>query len=196
MSEKKNHSSINTKTLLFSICAVCAGGAGGGMVFMWWSNPTNPFLGLAAIILLAVAVWLGWTLFKPSDSRVVASGGKKVNINANVLNIYANVDDNGNHYAENIEFDYHDNPQGQLWQCMNNGKHYRVNIWDLKLKRLVPFTLPDAKYVDPAFMARYLELPAQRKYLRHHDTMMKYIGPGILALLDVAGFIAIIALSG
>ncbi len=97
--------------------------------------------------------------------------------------------------AERVEFVWCDEPLGQPWQCGNTGQYYYVQIWDQDTKEMKAFDLPDTKFVDPVIMARYLELPAQRKYLKYRDTLMKYISYAILGILDGAGFITIIAIA-
>ena len=97
--------------------------------------------------------------------------------------------------AERVEFVWCDEPLGQPWQCGNTGQYYYVQIWDQDTKTMKAFDLPDTKFVDPVIMARYLELPAQRKYLKYRDTLMKYISYAILGILDGAGFITIIAIA-
>jgi hypothetical protein len=97
--------------------------------------------------------------------------------------------------AERVEFVWCDEPLGQPWQCENTGQYYYVQIWDKDTKAMKAFDLPDTKFVDPVIMARYLELPAQRKYLKYRDTLMKYISYAILGILVGAGFITIIAIA-
>jgi hypothetical protein len=144
---------------------------------------------------------------KPGESRVVTiakEGGAKAPTvdeaktekgEVNSLNIYAR-EYEGSIYPQKIAFEWVDNSIGQKQKCRNNGHWYYVHRWDIGKGQLVPFILPDTRFKDPAVVARYLALPAQRRYLRHRETLGKYIGPGILAALCIAAFVVIIALGG
>ncbi len=185
-----------------------------GVGSMWFANPSNQIMGLLTIALFIGGAWLTRRQIK---HRHDIMGDTKVNITSsqtsqtdseaehatvksnghdeNSLNIYA-VKDGDIVIAQKIAFEDVYKPVGQPQKCLNTGKFYHVHIWDIAKGRLVPFILPDSKFTDPAIMARYLGLPSQKKYLRHRESLMHYIGPGILAFMCVAGFIAIIALSG
>ena len=113
------------------------------------------------------------------------------------MNIYAAHDEDiGAVVPQRIVFENVYKPAGQPQRCLNTNKDYYVHMWDIKKSRLVPFVLADRKYTDPSILARYLGLPAQRKYLRNRESLMKLIGPGILAVAVIGAFITIIALSG
>lgn len=115
----------------------------------------------------------------------------------NSLNIYAIRDEDvGAVVPQRIVFENVYQPLGQPQRCLNTNKDYYIHIWNIEKSRLVPFMLPDRKYTDPSILARYLGLPAQRKYLRNRESLIKLIGPGILAVGVIVGFITIIALSG
>ena len=181
---------------------------------IWLANPTNQILGLVAIALFSGGAWL---IRRQIKHRHDIMGNVKVNITStqttqvegearqatvssnghepNSVNIYA-VKDGDMVMAQKIAFEYTENPLGQPQKCLNTGKFYYVHIWDITREALMSFMLPDSKFTDPAIMARYLGLPAQKKYLRHRESLMHYVGPGILAVMCIGGFIAIIALSG
>lgn len=173
-----------------------------GAIWMRSASMRNPFPGLIAVGMLAGAGYLVYWQMKSGDSGssvIVLQGGlaKPPTGPINSLNIYAYKEDaTGAIFPEKIAFEWLENPQGQPQQCLNTGRWYFVHIWDIAKACLVPFHLPDAKYSDPALLARYLELPAQKKYLKHREGLGKYIGPGILAALNVATFILIIILAG
>ena len=181
---------------------------------IWFANPTNQILGLVAVALFIGGAWL---IRRQIKHRHDIMGNVKVNITSmqtsatdgittqptvsshgqvpNSLNIYA-VKDGDRVMPQRLAFEYTENPRGQPQRCLNTGKFYYVHIWDIVTGTLKPFMLPDSKFTDPAIMARYLGLPSQKKYLRHRESLMHYIGPGILAVMCIGGFIAIIALSG
>jgi len=185
-----------------------------GVGSVWFANPTNQIMGLLTVALFIGGAWLTRRQIK---HRYDIMGDTKVNITPtktsqadgaveqatvssnghepNSLNIYA-IKEGDMIIAQKIAFENVYEPMGQPQKCLNTGKFYHVHIWDIAKGQLVPFILPDSKFTDPAIMARYLGLPSQKKYLRQRESLMHYIGPGILAIMCVAGFIAIIALSG
>ena len=188
-----------------------------GVVFgaIWMANPLNQALGLLTIALFIAGVILCIRQFrhrhdigevtavnitvaavvkegeKPASQEVIGVG------TINCLNIYAGLDaDIGKVVAQKVVFEAMVNPMGQPQRCLNLGKDYYVHIWDIEKGRLVPFILPDSKYTDPSILARSLALPAQRKYLRNRESLLRLIGPGLLFVGVLIGFITIIALSG
>ena len=191
-----------------------------GVVFgaIWMANPLNQFLGILTIALFMAGVIICIRQFR---GRHNIGEGATVNITApttvtvkegepqpqkqevikegtiNSLNIYAGMDaDIGKVVAQRVVFEAMVSPMGQPQRCLNLGKDYYVHIWDIKKGRLVPFILPDSKYTDPSILARSLALPAQRKYLRNRESLLRLIGPGLLIVGVLVGFITIIALSG
>jgi hypothetical protein len=171
--------------------------------YYYMQDQRNMFLAILMLAALSGGVYLIITQYRKTGDQVVIIPGQvdgkksgKIKV-ANSLNIYGKKNElTGTYYAEKIAFEMVKDPKGQPQQCINTGKYYYVHIWDIDRGILVPLVLPDTKYTDPAKMARYLELPDQKKYLRHREGLMKYIGPGILALMDAGGFITIIALGG
>jgi len=178
--------------------------AGVGVGYLWMADQRNSLLALATIAVWGGGGYLMYRQLKGDirggDDRVVVIPGEKVKGKAgpiNSLNIYAKKDEHSDIiYPEKIAFEWEENPRGQPQKCLNTGKWYYVHLFDIASGQLIPFILPDIKYSDPARMARYLDLPAQKKYMRHRESLGKYIGPGILAALCVVGFIVIIALGG
>ena len=176
----------------------------------WFANPTNQIVGIITVALFIGGAWLTRRQIKhrhditgnakvniiPAKASPVDSGVEQTTVPSNghipnSLNIYATKNDDVI-MAQKIAFENVYEPMGQPQKCLNTGKFYYVHIWDIAKSRLVPFILPDTKFTDPAIMARYLGLPSQKKYLRHRESLMHYIGPGILAVMCVAGLIAII----
>lgn len=191
----------------------------------WWSHPPTEIMtnivGLLAIVILGAGVFIIRRQIKnrhdgrtsaavvvrqintPQSTQPVQDGEQpatQVLHNGHIpnsLNIYADKDSTFDIVMPSgIVFEYVENPLGQPMRCRNNNKDYHVHIWDIGGRRLVPFILPDKKYTDPGILARYLGLPAQRRYLRHRESLMKYIGPGLLVVANVAALITIIAMGG
>lgn len=183
------------------------------MVFVlgayWFAHPDNKFVG----VLVAIMAVVGFIIIRrqiknrhdikahevavniaDSDVKGVAKV-KRNGAQPNSLNIY------GVKYEDKVmplklAFENVYNPEGQPQHCLNDNKDYFVHIYDVSTKKLKPFMLPDSRFIDPAVMATFLEQPAQTKYLRHRETLMKYIGPGLLLVANVGAFITIIAMSG
>jgi len=180
---------------------------------IWQSMPENKVIGMTTVILFIGGGLLVWRQLKHwRDDRggiEVKIGDVSITTNEekalasdngshtpNSVNIYANKDEDGNVMPLRIAFEYVEDPLGQPQRCLNTGKYYYIHIWDIVGEKLLPFMLPDRKFVDPAKLARYLGLPAQKKFLRHRESLMKLVGPGLLTVGVVAGFIVIIAMSG
>lgn len=184
----------------------------------WFTNPPNTFVGLLVVVLLAAGIVLVRRQIKHRHDRGSKTPAVVVNVDMaagdlgdvkvaqkvsgnglvpNSLCIYASYDEDvGAVVPRGVVFQHVDNPMGQPQRCINLGKDFYVHIFDIDKQKLVPFVLPDRKFTDPMILARYLGLPAQRKYLRNRDSLLKYVGPGLLLIGVIGGFIAIIALSG
>lgn len=177
---------------------------------LWMANPLNQWLGF-----LTIALFIGGVVLVIRQVKHRHDVGNKAMVNIrqepgdskdqiransltpNSLNIYAAKDEDiGEVVPQRIVFENVYKPLGQPQRCLNTNRDYYVHIWDIGKSRLVPFVLADRKYTDPSILARYLGLPAQRKYLRNRESLMRLIGPGLLAVGVVIGFIAIIALGG
>lgn len=183
----------------------------------WQSVPENQVVGMSVVVLFITGIILIWRQFK--HRHEVWGGGVEVNIQTNVgttesgnkvtptrlsggkgkpnsIVIEATTDETtGKVMPVRIAFANLYEPKGQPVKVLNYNQFYHVQIWDIDRNRYIPFILPDRKFTDPAIMARYLSLPAQRKYLRHRESLMRFVGPGLLAIGVVVGFITIIALS-
>lgn len=193
---------IKTRQWLLIALGSASIGAGALFFMLWNNSKDNPFFGIIAIGLILYGGYLNYKQIVFQDSAVIVVNGEiagkteKVTV-ANSLNIYGRkltVDGKEKTVADRVLFEWVDKPLGQVQQCINTGKYYYIHFFDLERQELAPFGLPDAKYVDPAMMARYLEIPSQRRYLKYNNSMAKYIGYGILGLLVGAGFIALIAM--
>jgi len=169
--------------------------------FIWFANK-NMLLGVLTISLVSTGIYLifqNLRNFKEEDNIVRIEGFKRDKKPANCLNIYVRKDPvTGKPYPEKILFENlkKDQLRGQPQQCLNDDKWYYVNWWDLGKESLVPLIVPDTVYTPPSLLARYIQIPAQRKYMRHRETWQKYIGPGIVAVMCGIGMIVIIALAG
>lgn len=74
---------------------------------------------------------------------------------------------------------------GQPRQLRNDKKWYHLLIVGPEVGALRPVTVGDGTFMDPHVMARYLDAPCQRSYIEFvRETMTKWIGPGMLALMD------------
>lgn len=215
MNEKKKGLGFNKYWLLLGggIVSLIIGGV---VAVIWQSMPRNQVVGLLAIGLIIAGIVLIWRQIK--HRHEIWGGGVEVNISEaiagvkqvdgksipiqkgrvkpNCLVIEARKDESsGKVLPVRVAFDSIYNPEGQPMKGLNFNEFYYIQIWDIVRKNYVPFILPDRKFTDPAIMARYLSLPAQRKYLRHRESLMRFVGPGLLAIGVVAGFIGIIALA-
>ncbi len=190
---------------------------------IWMANPLNQVIGMTTVVLFGAGGFLVWRQFKNRnddrsevevniitaaavESAKAKDDGKGTPL-PNSLNIYATKD--GEIITpQRIAFEYVEKPMGQPQRCVNTDKYCHVHIldFDKTVERegekedntgaLKPFLLPDSKFTDPAKMARYLSLPSQQKYLKHRESLMKMVGPGLLMLALIGGFITIIAMGG
>lgn len=189
---------------LMLVAGIVAMAAGIGIGILWMQNQRNQMLALATIGLFAGGAYLIYRQLKPQEKGAVivvpGSTGGKVTKKAgpvNSFNIYAYRDKaTGKIFPEKLAFEWIEQPSGQPWQCLNTDKWYYVHIWDIEKQALVPFVLPDAKYTDPSLLARYLELPAEKKYFKHRDSLMHYVGPAIMGVMVGVGFLVMIILGG
>jgi hypothetical protein len=137
------------------------------------------------------------TLSLAAKGRGVKNVAPVVTGNINSLNIYARagVEDEKPIVPIIANFEYVKSPLGQPWKLTNDGRHYHLHIIDIQTGNLRAFGLQDAAYVDPAIFARFLENPAQKRYIEYvRESLAKWIGPGILAVMDCVGFVMIIIL--
>lgn len=118
--------------------------------------------------------------------------------NVNSLNVYARegVGDENEIVPVITRFEWTDKPLGQPWKLTNDGHYYYFHVIDIKTGNFRAGTLKDAKYVDPSIFARFLENPAQKRYIEYmRESLAKWIGPGILALMDGIGLFVLFVMA-
>lgn len=162
---------------------------------MWGEQRQNMFLALMVIAAVPGGVFLIWQGIKKVDAAVVIVGTAKDKQikQANCLNIYASRDSEGQVSADRLEFSEVYNPQGQPQQCLNDGKWYYVNIFDLNKKRLIPYILPDNTYIDPAEFGNVIEMPAHRKLYQQEVSLFQKASLVFMLLAFVASLIGMVA---
>lgn len=136
----------------------------------------------------------GPTLAEVAESgkvRGVKNEAPKLEGEVNAFNIYVRLgkqDLGENHLVPVMaEFAHMERREllGQPKMLLNDRKYYHVHILGPEANAIRAFALNDAAFVDPALMARYLDAPCQRSYVEFiRETMAKWVGPGLLALMD------------
>lgn len=153
--------------------------------------------GVAGIL----SIFLG---FKKRDEGYifVRPGGEKVKINANCLNIYYALDENGKAVCDYIAFEemipvarYESLEKeglilpGQVkgdilskmpQRCLDDGKLYYAHIFDPFQSKLMPFKLPDTQYFDPREMINPITMQAVKKELKPIPTLGERLRPALL----------------
>lgn len=172
---------------LFMLVVSGAIAASGIPLFVVYSSNMNMLLGVVAVFLV-MGGGISFRYFWGKTEDVVTEHiGKQVIEQVNSLCLY----------PTKIVFENVHNPQGYPWGCMNDKKKYYVNIWDEKVKGLVPFVLPDQQYYDPGvFAERVLELPAHRKIFTRKPDLFQKIKTGLLVLAIGIVWILIITTTG
>jgi transcriptional regulator with XRE-family HTH domain len=198
--ELKKPRQITTRQILLIVGGACLIGLGVFVAATFGLNSRDPYPALIAIVGITGGGFLIYLQARPSGERVVVSPRAKPKGQCNSLSIYARKETiNGKViiFPDYVTFELLDKKDchGQPQQCLNDGKFYYVHIYDINTKELKAFVLPDTKYVDPAIAARYLQLPAQRRYLRHRTSLLKAVSPWVLGALVLFGFIALIAVA-
>lgn len=121
----------------------------------------------------------GWRAGRQEEAVIV--GAEKPAGPINSLNIYARKDeDTGQIYPEKIAFEWVDEPEGQPWQCLDDGNWYHLNIWDIVAGKLKPFILPDSQYFDPREFANVITMPAHKKLFERRQSLFQKIAPWIM----------------
>lgn len=176
----------------------------GGVLFLiglfimglWTANQREAPLAVLGFVLLFTGGWLLYSrLLATQNTGTKAKNKVEYTGKENCINIYGKK--SGEKWRNtDIKFEYAENPEGQPHQLINNGQYYFINWLSKEGNKLEEYTLPDEQGVSPRILARYIELPAQRKYLKHRDSLMKLLGPAVLAILCGVSLIAIIALAG
>lgn len=133
----------------------------------------NMVFGASFIFLIGGGVVLFKYYWGKTDDAVIQHIGEVNKAQVNSLCLY----------RDRIAFENINEPSGYPQQCLNDKKHYFVNIWDEATKRLVPFILPDQQYYDPGvFAERVLELPAHQKIFARKPNLFQKIKTGLLVL--------------
>jgi hypothetical protein len=171
---EKEKRQLNINLLLLAAC--CTAVIAGLVAGKFWLDTANELLGiitLAGVFGGSFGVKRYWQNAFQGETKIdiikpVAKGP------ANCLCIY----------PDKVVFDNVASPEGQPYQCLNDNKHYYINIWDEAIKRLVPFVLPDLQYYTPQLFAeRVLELPAHRRIFRRRENLLQKLSPFILLVV-------------
>jgi hypothetical protein len=171
-------------------------------MILWFANTRNAFMGLIAIALFMAGGYIIYSKLSSgkSDTAIVSEHTVTRTGKENTVTFYAKKNDKGKVILGDMLFENLPGEElkkyGQPHHYMNLGKSYYERIYDITTNTFIPLAVPDGSYVDPAIMGKYMELPAQRKYLKHRDSLLKMLGPGLLALMDGIGFIVIITQVG
>jgi drug/metabolite transporter superfamily protein YnfA len=199
MPETKHSKALTVKDLLIYFLAGVMVVCGGILVFLWYSAPREfAFFGVIGVGVVATGGYLLYANMNTVKSSAVVNIGKTYEISGqeNCLNLYARKNSLGKVVLDKLIFETMTKPEGQPHQVLNNNKHYYFNKWNMEKNKIEPLELADEPSIPPDVLAKYIELPAQRKYLKHRDSMMKMIGPVVLAVFNIITFFVIIALSG
>lgn len=155
---------------------------------------SNPLIvvGLIACVIGSGFLFVrGWRATREQETVIVGAVQPIGRVNS--LNIYAKKDETtGQIYAEKMAFEWDNNPTGQPWQSLNNGKWYHLNIWDIVAGKLKPFVLPDSQYFDPREFANVITMPAHKKLFEHRASLFQKIAPWVMTvafLISIFGLI-------
>jgi hypothetical protein len=116
----------------------------------------------------------------------------------NSINVYARKGVSGEKpiVAVAVRWEYVATPFGQPWKLKNDGNAYYFHIIDIETMILRAFELTDSAYVDPTIFARFLENPAQKRYIEFgRESWQKWIGAGLLAAMNAAGLLVLIIMA-
>lgn len=162
---------------------------------LWVANYRESILAALGLPPLFTGGWLLYSRLATQNTGTKAKNKVAYTGKENCINIYGKKS-NEKWRNTDIKFEYAENPEGQPHQLINNGQYYFINWLSKDSNKLEEYPLPDEQGVSPRILARYIELPAQRKYLKHRDSLMKLLGPAVLAILCGVSLIVIIALAG
>jgi len=164
-----------TYTLKFYMMILSGASAVIGLaLFIIYIITTIKMLGFPSVIMMVAGIFIFNHYRKKDDSLSIEhlDGVKKI-VDCNCLNIY----------EHKIVFENMPNPEGFPMECLNDGKKYYVNIWDLVIKRFVPFVLPDQQYCDPGYLAqRVLGLPAHRRIFERKPKLLQKLKTAFLVI--------------
>lgn len=135
----------------------------------------NMMFGAPSILMIAgggFLVYFYWRKYENIAVTEFIGGIKKIQVNS--MNLYSSMV---------IQFEDMAKPEGFPWECINDGKMYYVNKWDLESKQFVPFILPDQQIMDPKeFAERVLGLPAHKKIFTRKPKLLEKLKTALLVL--------------
>ena len=159
--------------------------AGLGMFSIYFITMNMAF-GAPSVFMIAGGFFLFKYYWSKSGDVVTEHIGEVKKVQVNSLSIYQN----------KVVFEDVHEPAGYPWECLNDHKKYYVNIWDLAIKKLIPFVLPDQQYYDPVvFAERVLALPAHRKIFRRKEQLFQKIKTALLVVAILIVFFLILTTS-
>jgi len=171
---------LYSQTMAIGFALLVLGGLGGGGVIIYWQYTKTAYHGTSTVTVAGRKQ----AAFKLTDE--------------NSLNLYPVKDESGKVHNDRIAFEKKSKEElaGRPWRYRANNQFYYLNQLDLAKQATVPYYLKDGVYVDPADLAGALECRPVRKYLKHRESLMKYVGPAILVIAFVIECIMIIAIGG
>ena len=179
--------------------------SGAGLLWLWSMNTRDPLSATAGMGLIAGGGYLIYTnLFTQGTGvKVNITGDIVLTGRENCINYYVTKNEDGSYSPDKLVFEEKPKDElkkigGQPHQLINNGKYYFLNrvVYNKNDSVLKSWELKDSPGISPEALAKYIELPGQRAYLKHRDSVLKMIGPALLTILNIVGLIVIIALAG
>ena len=182
---------------------------------LWAGQRESLFLTVGTIGLIVGSVFLlyrGVKSIRRGDAVVI--GEKKPTITANSCNIYVKKDkESGRILPSKIAFELIDTegkvlteaplldkpaemPDGQPWQCLNDGNWYYLNYFDLTKGKLRPFALPDSQYFDPAEFGNVIMMPAHKLLFERRLSLLQRVGPWVMVLAFLISIFGILVAGG
>lgn len=201
MTPNRQPNTVNIKTIMLYIAAAVLSGGGLYLGYLYLQS-MDMFMAVGTVALLGGGIFLFYKLLKKGNeggggaNRV---GKKKIttpklNGEENSLNFYA-VKDGEKLFNDRMVFEKVEKPLGPLWRWRKNNQLYHLHRIgaDGVMNAVRP---PDRLYVDPEWAAGFLDLGPQRKYLKNRESMLKFIGPGILLVGFIVEVIFMLAKGG
>lgn len=200
MKETKGESKFNLWYLAAGACILL------GILGLYFYSQTMA-IGFALMVLLGLGaggVIIYWQYQKSSyhGNSTYSVGGKKQAAfkltDENCLVLYPLIDESGKVQNDAIKFEKRPEKEltGRPWLYRGNNQSYYLNKLDLVKQAAVPYVLKDRVYKDPAGLAESLQSRAIRVYMKHRESLWKYVGPTILVIAFVVECIMIIAIGG
>lgn len=157
--------------------------------FVIYFRTLNMSFGIPSILMMAGGGFLFYFYWGKYENIAVTEfigGTKKEQVNS--MNLYSSM---------TIKFEDMVKPEGFPWECINDGKMYYVNIWNLESKRFAPFVLPDQQIMDPKeFAQRVLELPAHKKIFTRKPKLLEKLKTALLVLAIGVVWLLILTTTG